>query len=144
MANANMVIPKIESAHAILRLANKYILQLRDDIPNIAARGQWSLFGGKIDPGETPLEAVKRELLEELSIRPDKFNFLWQTDYYYDFVKDTVRTWFFISDVDNYWSIHKLKEGKAIGIFSFHELKELDVCDIMRQALERFHSEEYK
>lgn len=144
MANANIAIPKVESSHAILRLSDKYILQLRDDLPNIAARGQWSLFGGKINPGETPLEAVKRELFEELSIRPDKFEFLWQMDYYYDFVKNTVRSWFFISNVDNYWGTHKLKEGKAIGIFSFYDLKELDICDVMRQALKRFHSEEYK
>ncbi len=132
--------PKVETAHAILRLSNKYILQLRDDKPDIAARGQWSLFGGKIDPGEAPLKAIKRELFEELSIRPGEFKFLWQTDYYYDFVKGTVRTWFFVTNVDSVWSTHKLKEGKDVGIFSFPELKELDIPEVIRQALNRYHS----
>lgn len=135
-------VPKVESAHAILRFSDKYILQLRDDKPNIAAHGQWSLFGGEINPGEVPLEAIKRELFEELSIRINKFEFLWYTDYYYDFVKGGVRTWFFTSNVDNVWGPHQLKEGKAVGIFSFHDLKELDIPDVIRQALNRFHLEE--
>ena len=117
------VIPKVETAHAILLLSDKYVMQLRDDKPDIAARGQWSFFGGKINPGETPLEAIKRELFEELSIRPEELRFLWQTDYYYDFVKGTVRTWFFISSVDRVWSAHKLKEGKGVGIFFLMNLR---------------------
>lgn len=134
-----ITIPKVETSHAILQLSDKYILQLRDDKPDIAACGQWSLFGGKIDPGEAPLEAIKRELFEELSIRPNEFKLLWQTDYYYDFVKGTVRTWFFVTNVDGVWSTHKLKEGKDVGIFSFPELKELDIPEVIRQALNQYH-----
>lgn len=132
----------IETSHAILRFAGKYILQLRDDRPDIADSGKWSLFGGRINVGETPLEAIKREIFEELSIRPHEFKFLWQTDYYYDFVKDTVRTWFFVSNVDDVWGAHRLEEGSAVDIFSFPELKGLDIPDVIRQALHRYHSEE--
>jgi len=138
----NITIPKIKSSHVILRLSDKYILQLRDNKSNIAASGQWSLFGGMIDPGETPLEAIRRELFEELSIRPSEFKFLWHMDYYYDFFKSTVRTWFFISNVDDIWDARQLKEGKSADTFSFHELKDLDMPDIIRQALNRYHLEE--
>lgn len=44
------------------------LLQLRDDrapaYPNV-----WGLPGGAIEPGETPVEAAARELMEETSLR---------------------------------------------------------------------------
>ncbi|BAY18994.1 NUDIX hydrolase [Nostoc sp. HK-01] len=55
-----------EVAIAILYQDNKYLMQLRDNIPTIAAAGCWGLFGGHIEPGETPEVAVKRELIEEI------------------------------------------------------------------------------
>lgn len=131
--------PIVRTAHAILLLSGKYVLQLRDDKPDIAARGQWSLFGGRINPGETPLSAVKRELFEELLIKPD-FKFFQRADYYYDFVKGNVRTWFFVADIDNVWDKHQLKEGKAADYFSFAELRKLDIPDIIRQTINRYNS----
>ncbi len=54
-------------AIAILYQKGRFLLQLRDDIPGILYRGHWGLFGGHIESGETPEEALKRELLEEIS-----------------------------------------------------------------------------
>ncbi|MCX5711783.1 MAG: NUDIX domain-containing protein [Candidatus Omnitrophica bacterium] len=137
----NKVTANVETSHAILRLSGKYVIQLRDDKPDIACRGQWSLFGGRIDPGETPLEAIKREVFEELSIKQEDFKFLWHADYYSDFVKCLVRTWFFTAELDNVWSGHNLKEGREIGIFSFEELKTLDIPEVIRKSLNRFNKE---
>lgn len=60
----------IHVAIAILHHQNKFLLQLRDDIPGIIYPGHWGLFGGHIEPGETPDIAVKRELLEEIGYSP--------------------------------------------------------------------------
>lgn len=60
----------IHVAIAILYQQNKFLLQLRDDIPGIIYPGHWGLFGGHLEPGETPDIAVKRELLEEISYIP--------------------------------------------------------------------------
>lgn len=56
----------IEVAIAILYQDNYFLMQLRDNIPNIASPGCWGFFGGHLDPGETPEEALLRELVEEI------------------------------------------------------------------------------
>ncbi|MDA0811654.1 MAG: NUDIX domain-containing protein [Verrucomicrobia bacterium] len=46
----------------------RYLLQHRDDIPGIWYPNHWGCFGGAVDDGETPNEAIRRELTEELGI----------------------------------------------------------------------------
>jgi len=48
----------------------RYLLQHRDDIPGIWYPGHWGCFGGSVDDGEKPLEALRRELREELELEP--------------------------------------------------------------------------
>ncbi len=55
---------------AILHSDGKFLMQLRDDIPGIAYPGQWGLFGGHVEPGESPEKAMERELFEEISYIP--------------------------------------------------------------------------
>jgi 8-oxo-dGTP pyrophosphatase MutT (NUDIX family) len=65
-----------EVAIAILYRENKLLMQLRDNIPTILYPGWWGLFGGHIEPGESPLEAVVREITEEICYdfpQPPKF-----------------------------------------------------------------------
>lgn len=57
-----------EGASGLLtNAADQVLLQLRDDIPMIRYPGHWSLPGGLLEPGETPEDAFRREMLEELS-----------------------------------------------------------------------------
>jgi 8-oxo-dGTP diphosphatase len=57
----------IEVAIAILYREGKFLLQLRDNIPGIIFPGFWGLFGGHLETGETPDQAIKRELEEEIN-----------------------------------------------------------------------------
>jgi 8-oxo-dGTP diphosphatase len=52
---------------AMLERQGSWLLQLRDDIEGIVAPGTWGLFGGHIDPGEGPEQALRRELQEEIN-----------------------------------------------------------------------------
>ena len=61
---------KREVALAVLERDGAWLLQLRDDLESILYPGHWGLFGGHLDPGETPSEAVHRELLEEINWKP--------------------------------------------------------------------------
>lgn len=68
--------PPIEVAIAILFRGHDFLMQLRDDVPNIVYPGHWGLFGGHLEPGETPEIAVVREVIEEIGYKisdPVKF-----------------------------------------------------------------------
>lgn len=53
---------------AIILVDGKYLLQRRDPRPDIWYPGFWGLFGGGVEPNEAPLEALARELYEELEL----------------------------------------------------------------------------
>ena len=72
----------MDSARPTLRLDNavaaiimveqrKYLLQLRDDKPEIWYPAHWGLFGGSVDPGEDEIAALRRELREEIEFDLD-------------------------------------------------------------------------
>jgi len=66
--------PRVVSL-AILYQNQRFLLQLRDDIPTILYPGHWGLFGGHLEPGETPEEALKREVIEEIGYTISKPQF---------------------------------------------------------------------
>ena len=53
-------------ALGILERDGLFLLQLRDDFPHILYPGCWGLFGGHLEDGETPEEAFRREIREEI------------------------------------------------------------------------------
>jgi 8-oxo-dGTP pyrophosphatase MutT (NUDIX family) len=133
--------PGFQTAHAILLLHGEYVLQLRDSKPNISAPGLWALFGGTIRTGETPPQTIRREIYEELSLKPAGYRYLWFLDYFSPFVKGLVRGWFFVSDVSSVWAGHRLNEGQAVGAFRFEQIADLDMLWNMRHAIERYHGQ---
>lgn len=57
-----------DAAAAVIVVDGRYLMQLRDDRPGIYYPGHWGLFGGAVEPGETPLDALRRELMEEIAL----------------------------------------------------------------------------
>lgn len=68
-------------AALVVTSTGRYLLQLRDDVPGIWFPNYWSLFGGLIENGETPEEAIVRELWEELSFRPRALRYFTQVGF---------------------------------------------------------------
>jgi 8-oxo-dGTP diphosphatase len=50
---------------------NEVLLLLRDNKGNIPFPDCWDALGGHVDPGETPLECIIREMKEEIGYQPE-------------------------------------------------------------------------
>lgn len=50
----------------MLERGGRWLLQLRADIDTIVHPGTWDLFGGHLEPGEDPEQALRREREEEI------------------------------------------------------------------------------
>ena len=59
----------------------RYLLQHRDDIPQIWYPDHWGCFGGAVDEGEDPITALKRELHEEIEFRPREIAYFSRFDF---------------------------------------------------------------
>lgn len=59
------------AAAILLNPQHKYLLQHRDNRKDIWDPDHWGLFGGAIDLNESPVDALARELVEELELRPN-------------------------------------------------------------------------
>ena len=66
-----------EVSLAVLERDGRWLLQLRDDIEGILFPGHWGLFGGHLNVGETPFQAVNRELVEEIKWAPENLLVPW-------------------------------------------------------------------
>jgi 8-oxo-dGTP pyrophosphatase MutT (NUDIX family) len=64
----NVLSPSDASAAIIALSGKRYLMQLRDQKPNIFYPGHWGVFGGAMDPCESTRQGLLRELSEELSL----------------------------------------------------------------------------
>lgn len=74
-----------ESSWVLIHTHHKVLLGKRSKTSK--RPGEWNFFGGKIDPGEMPIDSAVREVLEEtgLSIRQDELRFLGRIQGYHYF-----------------------------------------------------------
>jgi len=100
----------------------EFLMLLRDDKPTIPYPNQWYIPGGIMEEGETPEEAIKREMLEELELDLSPLKFL--------------KTYYWPEKVEHVFHIHldlnpalvKLHEGQKIQFFSKEELLKMKLA----------------
>ena len=125
----------------------KFLLQLRDDRPDIVNPGLWGSFGGRVEPhetdeAETPDEALLRELEEELAWQPPHFE-LYTAGAYRSLPDEDDRgqlVYVYAAPVDVPLEKMTLGEGQAMASFAADALPER-IVPALRALIARFAQE---
>lgn len=107
----------------------KILLQQRDDRPDLLYGGYWTTFGGGIEPGETPDEAVRRELLEEIELDlPMRFWKVMPFVVKFGVVEVSGENYVYVGQIGRAAEDITLNEGQALGYFGLDDLSELKIA----------------
>lgn len=110
----------------------RVMLQLRDDSDKVTLGGFWGMFGGHVEPGESLVSAVAREIEEETGLQ-------FGNEAYQPFVR-------MISDQGHRHFIFKLRsaitpsqirvgEGAGFACFEQHQLDQISLLPAARTVL---------
>ncbi len=113
-----------DAVAAILVLEDgRYVMQLRDDIPNIFYPDHWGCFGGAVNAGEEPLQALHRELEEELELTISGASFFSRFDFEIKLWPEKVfRIYYEVPVTLSEYSRMVLHEGAEVNAFTATEL----------------------
>ena len=118
---------------AIIYSGDRILLQLRDQKQDIFYPGVWGLFGGGVDVGEKPIDALKRELLEEigLEIKSAKLLFSWNHGKYNSILH------FFLVPLTVELEKLFLNEGQGMDLFSIVQIKKLLITPSLKKNIHK-------
>lgn len=115
----------------------RFLLQHRDNIAGIAEPDRWGLFGGGVEENETPLGALERELMEELSCKVGQIEnelFRWVRD-----PGNLLHVCFAVRFTARNEDIF-LTEGQNFAWLSLGEMVNLPLASLVRDNLPHFLS----
>ena len=108
----------VEVVGAIIKDGDRYLVGQR--AANKAQGGLWEFMGGKIEPGETPEEALARECREELSLDIENEHII--DSVVHEYPEKTIRLTL-ISCSPKHGSIPKALEHQQIRWVTVHEMR---------------------
>ena len=124
-----------EVAHVIFENERgELLLYLRDNKPGIPFPRHWDLFGGHLDEGETPEEALVREVEEELGIELTSFQFFRRYECLAGDAYPNIKHVYTASIAIPADEL-QLGEGERLQYFARHEILGLKIANILKDVL---------
>ena len=123
MANAQ----RLQTVSAFLyNTAGEVIAQLRDDKPGLMFPAHWSTLGGRVEAGETPDEAMQRELVEEIEICPPMtFWRVFEHHFISRGIRHDVDIYAYVGEIDMAIDDIRLHEGQRLAYLSLSDIDAL-------------------
>jgi len=112
----------------LLNRQNSVLLQLRDDNPAILWPGRWTLPGGMVEPGESPDQAIAREMLEEMELADLNLRLWRQFDAPRGDPPLLAAEHIYTGRLNRDASTIPLHEGQRIAFFNRHQITTLELA----------------
>lgn len=106
------------------RKLKKILFVLRDNKPNILYPGKWGNFGGGVEKGESPLDAIKREIKEESNVKISNIKLLGKEKVTHILYGEKFRrtSHYFIAETDAKADEIKIFEGQRARYFPLKDI----------------------
>jgi len=134
-----MPVPKTFLVSTCLLFDNddKLLVYLRDDNPAIPYPNCWDLFGGIVEDGETPEQALVREVKEELAITLTAFTKLREYDCTANSSRPNIK-FVYYAKINIPASQLILQEGQQLKGINLQDYRQYNFANILTQVIEDF------
>jgi 8-oxo-dGTP diphosphatase len=120
----------------LLNSNNQVLLLLRDNKIDIPFPNMWDIPGGKVEGGESPEQALRREMMEEMSI-----NNLGEINLFKIYTSKNLTDYIFWKRIKLNPAEINLKEGQRIEYFDIDRIRKTKLAFNYNEVLESFYSE---
>lgn len=126
----------IEVVGAIIRDGDNYLIGQRS--AHKSQGGLWEFMGGKIEPGETPEQALKRECLEELALEIENERII--DSVVHEYPEKTIRLTLIECNPKN-GSEPQALEHQEIRWITAETIRSIDFCPADRELVRKLFGE---
>ena len=120
----------------LLNSNNEVLLLLRDNKVDISFPNMWDIPGGKVEEGESPEQALRREMLEEMSIHN-----LGEIKLFKILTSENITDNIFWKRINLNLREIELNEGQVLGYFDLKKIQETELAFNYNKVLEEFYKE---
>ena len=120
----------------LINKQNKTLLLLRDDRIEIPYANMWDIPGGKVEIGETPELAIRREMNEELGIKD-----LGEINLFKIISSEKITDYIFWKRLNINTNELVLNEGQKIEYFDLDTIKKTELAFKYNFVLEEFYNQ---